>query len=375
MKKIAFIIQLFQNNNFHGGGEKLFYRLIKKFIENNYIVDVYCSKSNVQEFHGINKIVVVDKPYNHLDPEIMETFYEEAEKLISQENYDSVISENITPPIDITFLQGHSLVHRQYKLKNPIESFLYNFRPVKRKRIIYQQKWLHQGYRRIFAVSQLLKNDIITNFNIPEEKISVVYPGVDIPEEMSLKDDRKQNKSDIITFGLSAPGFKIKGGYVFLEALKTLKNKGYDFRAKIIYPKFKKNLWIKLLLKAYGIKENVEFLGFQSDMQNFYNSLDCIVVPSIEDSFNLVVLEAMANKKPCIVSSYAGAGEILKDGHDGFVFDMQEKPVQNLADKMAFIIDNAHKTDEYSKNAFETAKNYSWDKFYEAFIKELLKLK
>ncbi|OGI02282.1 MAG: hypothetical protein A2104_04960 [Candidatus Melainabacteria bacterium GWF2_32_7] len=374
MKKIAFIIQLFQDKNFHGGGEKLFYKLIDHLIKNNYVVDIYCSKSNVSEFSGINKIVIVDKPYKHTDPEIMEDFYEEAERLIKVENYDFVISENITPPVDIAFLQGHSLVHRQRKLKSLLESFLYNFRPVKIKRIKYQQKWFEQGYGRTFVVSNILKQDIIDNFNINSEKISVIYPGVDIPENAEFINIPNITPNDTLTFGLAAPGFKIKGGYVFIKALKILKDKGLNFKAKIIYPKFKKNLWLMNLIKFYQIDKNIEFLPFQENMQDFYNSVNWVVIPSLEDTFNLVALEAMANKKPCIISSYAGASEIIQDGTNGLIFNMQENSSQNLADKMIFAINNPNNIAEYSKNAFETAKIYSWSKTCEEFIQNLLKL-
>ncbi|EKE03432.1 MAG: hypothetical protein ACD_20C00203G0005 [uncultured bacterium] len=371
MKKIALILQLFQDKNFHGGGEKLFYKLADHLIKNNFIVDIYCSKSNVEEFPGINKIVIVDKPYKHTDPQIMETFYEEVKRLIQGKNYDFVLSENITPPVDITFLQGHSLIHRQRKLKSFFESFLYNFRPVKIKRIKYQQKWLEAGYRHIFTVSNTLKQDIIDNFNINPEKISVIYPGVDIPENA---ESIEINPNNPIVFGLAAPGFKIKGGYVFVKALKLLKDRGLNFKAKIIYPKCKKNFWLMNLIKLYGINKNIEFLSFQNDMQNFYNSIDFLVVPSLEDTFNLAALEAMANKKPCIVSSYAGASEIIQQNINGLVFNMQGKPSHNLADKMEFIINNPDKLKQYSQNAFDTAKTYSWQKACDEFIQELHKL-
>jgi len=369
MKKIAFIIKLFQSDSFHGGGEKLFYNIINNFVKDGNIVDIYCSKSDVNKFPGINKITVIDKIYDHTDPETMELFYVEVKNLIHDQNYDYIISENITPSVDITFLQGHSLVHRQRKLKNSFESFLYNFRRVKKKRIKYQQKWMQEGYRKIFVVSNVLKNDIISNFNIPEDKINVVYPGVNVSE---IKPELREK--DCTVFGLSAPGFKIKGGYVFLKALSLLKNKGYSFKARIIYPKFSKNLWVKFLIKLYRIQDNVEFLPLQKDMKSFYNSIDCIVMPSLEDTFGLVALEGMSYGKPCIASSNAGASEIIQEGANGFVFKMDKKAFKNLAEKILFFMDNKENHEEYSKKSFEAAKFYSWDKTYKDLLDYLSRL-
>jgi len=369
MKKIAFVIKFFQDSNFHGGGEKLFFKLIERFIKNKYTVDIYCSDSNVSSYPGINKIIVVDKPYDHVNPVIMEDFYEEVKNLVKKQDYDCVISENITPPIGITFLQGHSLVHRQRKLKSSLEAFWYKFRPEKKYRIEYQEKWMKQGYKKIFTVSNVLKNDIMENFNIPESNIKVVYPGVEIPENIPAV--KAYNNNDVITFGLSAPGFKIKGGYILLKALKILKNRNYNFKAKIIYPKAKKNLGIKLLIKLYGIEKNVEFIEFQKNMQDFYESIDCVVMPSYEDTFNLVALESMANKKLCVISSNCGASEIIQDGENGFTFNMNN-PVRNLAEKLMFIIDNKNLINIIAEKGFSTAQNFSWDNTFDNFIELLV---
>ncbi len=370
MNKIAFIIRLFQDGNFHGGGEKIFYKLINKLIQENYTIDIYCSKSDVESSPGINKIIQVDSPYNHLKPDIVENFYDKANELIKKENYDYVISENITPPLDIIFVQGHSVVHRLNKLKNIFESFLYNFRKVKKERIKYEKKWMNQGYRKIFVLSNILKNDIKNNFGIDSDNIEVVYPGID----KQAPPDNFDIISREITFGLSAPGFKRKGGYVFIKALALLKKKGYKFKAKVIYPKFKKNLWAKFLVKKYGIEDNIEFLSFQKNMDDFYNSIDCLVMPSIEETFGLVALEAMAKGKVSIVSSYCGAAEVLTDGADSFIFNMENTPSDNLAEKMSFVIKNKEALSPIIQKGAETANNHTWDETCKIFLEKLQKL-
>ena len=368
MKKIAFIIRLLQKDKFHGGGEKLFFNLIKRFVAANYEIDIYCSKSDMEYLEGINKIIVVDEHYNHLKPETMENFYSEVKKLIKNENYDYVISENITPPVDITFLQGHSLLNRLKRDKNPLEAFFYSFRKIKKERMKYHKKWFNEGYRKIFVVSEVLKRDIVQNYGISDDKIFVIYPGVDIPDDVP-----EINKNKILTFGLSAPGFRIKGGFIFLKALGLLKKKGYDFKAKIIYPKYPKNLGVKLLVKFLNIEKNVEFLSYQENIQEFYRSIDVLVAPSIEDTFNLAVLESMANSKPCIVSTNAGASEIIKDGENGFVFDMKSNSERNLVDKMTLFLKNPNSYNDICEKAFETAKIYSWQRTFDIFVIELEK--
>lgn len=367
MKKIAFIIRMYQEKSFHGGGEKLFCNLISRFIRDGYEVDIYCSETD----STASNVYVIAEKYDHNDPISMENFYNAAKKLIKEKNYDCVISENITPPVDITFLQGHSLANRLNKTKNSLEAFLYNFRKVKKQRIKYQKKWMEQGYRKIFVVSELLKQDIIDNFGVPAEKISVIYPGVESPPSVIAS---RAKPDEIIHFGLLAPGFKIKGGFIFLKALSILKKQSYNFKARIIYPKYKKNLGVKLLVALYNLEDNVEFIGHQQDIFAFYNSIDCLVVPSIEDTFNLAALEAMSCGKPAIISTNAGAYEIINDAENGFIFEMNKHAARNLAQKLQYYINNPDIHQILSENAGKTAQEYSWDKAYQGVLSELAKI-
>ncbi len=366
MKKIAFIIRMFQQKNFHGGGEKLFYNLISRLCRDGIPVDIYCSETDIGEAGDLNKITVINEPYDHNRPETVENFYNRVKELIKGEDYDCVISENITPPVDITFLQGHSLVNRLKKVKNPLEAFFYSFRKVKKQRIKYQEKWMKQGYRKIFVVSNVLKQDIIENYGISDDKISVIYPGVDIAR---AHEPKKLN--NVITFGLLAPGFKIKGGFVFLKALKILRKQGHDFRAKVVYPKYNKNLGVQFLVKFYNLENNVEFLPYQQDVREFYGSIDCLVVPSLEDTFNLAALEAMAQSTPCIISQNAGASEIIQDNINGFTFNVKKNGSKNLAEKMEIFIQNENFYEKMYDFSYKTAKNFNWNTTYFNFFQQI----
>lgn len=371
MKKIAFIINVFRDSDFKSGGEKLFYELLTRSLNNGYIVDLYCTTYLGQKFleNKVN-IYYIGKPRDFKWANKVEKIYDDIKKLTENKAYDFIISENITPPIDIAILQGHSLVHYCKMAGNPISKLLFILK--KFKNIRYQQKWLRVGYRKIFVPSEILKNEIAQNFKIDKEKFEVIYPGVDMPEKSTDKDysDLIANQREII-FGLSAPSFGKKGGYITLKALKILKKLDCKFRVKIIYPKAKNNIYLNFLIKIYGLKDYIEFLPYQSDMASFYNSVDCLIMPSLLETFGLVAVEAMANKKVAIVGSYAGASEIINDSVNGFVFDMNKKPEKNLAQKMLYIIHNVEKLSYLSENAYNTALDLSWENTYNNFVKEL----
>lgn len=368
MKKLAFVINVFREDNFHSGGERVFYELVNRAVNSEWVVDLYCSsylsKQNILK-PKINKISFVGHPKDFKYPEKIEKFYDEVKNLIQNENYDHVISENISPVIDIGILQGHSLLHYKNFSGKFLSKILFTLK--KHKYINAQKKWLEQGYSKIIVPSNTLKDELKGNFGLNEEKFVVIYPCVDKPEVHS--DEYVLNIEREFVFGISAPSFSKKGGNVFLKSIYLLKKNGYKFKAKIIYPKAKKNLKLQFLLFKYGLKDLIEFLPHQENMQNFYNSVDAIVMPSLMETFGLVALEGMISGKPAIVSSFCGVSEILQDAKNGFIFDMKNNASENLSEKLIYLLENRGKYSELSKNAYVTALNYNWqdfcDKFYE----------
>jgi len=70
---------------------------------------------------------------------------------------------------------------------------------------------------------------------------------------------------------------------------------------------------------AYGLDEDVLFAGAQGDPVEWLSIADLFLLPSIEESFGLAALEAMACEVPVVSSNAGGLPEIVKDGVTGFV--------------------------------------------------------
>lgn len=79
----------------------------------------------------------------------------------------------------------------------------------------------------------------------------------------------------------------------------------------------------KAQAKALGLLERVFFLGPLRDVQPAYQAADCLVHPTREDTFAMVVLEAMAHGLPVVVSSarYCGIAGLLRHEQDALVLD------------------------------------------------------
>jgi glycosyltransferase involved in cell wall biosynthesis len=373
MTRVAFIIRLFQTRAFYGGGQKFLYKLLSECIDRHFEITVYCHQADVDEYPGIGKIVTIPKPYDFSRMETIESFYDEVRERISGNAYDLVLSDGPSPKVDSILLQVHTVVNTRLRKHAVAKKLFYRlFQPERLERARYEEKWMKQDHRKIVVVSNVLKNDLVKNYGIAEAKIPVIYPGVDLDEFEGVIPRTAQTTKRVFTFGISATFFDRKGALLFLRAMRLLKNRGQECRALMIVRKTtpSRKRWLDLLLRIYGLQGLVEFLPFQKDMRDFYRNIDCLAMPSHEEAFGLVALEAMACKIPAIVSSCSGVTEILPDCYAGLVFDITKNAPDNLADKMYHVMATPPRLSECVGQGYETARRYSWNRTFRDFLKE-----
>jgi glycosyltransferase involved in cell wall biosynthesis len=122
--------------------------------------------------------------------------------------------------------------------------------------------------------------------------------------------------------------------------------------------------------RAAGVLERVEFCPPVADVRPLYAAADILVAPSLEDSFNLPVLEAMACGLPVIVSSKAGVSEWLAHGFDALLLKDPEN-TNELADAIRVVASSSQLRRSLAQNAAATARKFSWDE-HTAELRQLL---
>jgi glycosyltransferase involved in cell wall biosynthesis len=105
-----------------------------------------------------------------------------------------------------------------------------------------------------------------------------------------------------------------KGLFVLLESLAILKNKGVTFRVRVGGDGPMRNE-IEAAIRQHGLVDDVELCGWVADRDAFYDSLDVYCLPSLAETFGIVVLEAMQRKLPVVATSCVGVNQ-LTDGRD-----------------------------------------------------------
>jgi glycosyltransferase involved in cell wall biosynthesis len=174
-------------------------------------------------------------------------------------------------------------------------------------------------YRRatIITVSEAVKDDLVTNFGLPENRIVVIVTAIDsqeirrkATEEVVCPWDR--NAPVIITAGRLHPQ---KGQWHLLRAFAQVRKKTIC-RLAILGTGELEN-YLRRLANELGIEKDVYFLGWQENPFKFLAKADLFVQPSISEGLALVVMEAMACRLPVIATNCPGPPEIIApDGEE-----------------------------------------------------------
>ena len=150
---------------------------------------------------------------------------------------------------------------------------------------------------------------------------------------------------------------------IVLKAAKLLKEKGIT-NFKVIVAggiastrdsqKYAKEL--EIFIKQNDL-DNVQLVGFVSDMNALRRKSDVEIVASTMEAFGRVTVEAMLSGNPVLAADSGANGELIEDGRTGWLFETGNEYA--LADKMFMVIENKSVIRSIGKNAFNVASlNY-----------------
>jgi len=248
-------------------------------------------------------------------------------------------------------------------------------RPNRRDR--YYLSLDYEGIRKatgIIAVSQSTKDDLIHYLDIPDERISVVYEGIDHSLFQPVS-HRIYNYPYILFVGSEQPR---KNFPTLLKAFSQLKSE----------PRFKELKLVKVgkaggqeanfrnqtmgIIESLNLSSEVIFTNFvpEADLPAYYSGAEIFVLPSLYEGFGFPVLEAMACACPVITSNVSSLPEVA--GKAGIMVNPHS--IDSLAQAMRQVLTNSELRDSMIRRGLEQAKRFSWEKAAEQTLKVYNKL-
>lgn len=201
------------------------------------------------------------------------------------------------------------------------------------------------------AVSKAIAKEA-TKYNAPQEKIKVVYSGLDLELNSALV--KKQNKVfKIVSVG--RPHW-IKGYTYALDACKILKANNFEFEYTIIGAA--NNIEFDYQVHDLNLQNEVNLLRQKpfEDVKTCIQSSDLLLLPSIKEGVANVVLEAMALRTLVLTTDCGGIREVIVEGENGFMTPIRDS--KKMADKIIEIANTTQeKKDLIILNAVKTVVN------------------
>ena len=167
----------------------------------------------------------------------------------------------------------------------------------------------------IVAISRLGAAEIARLYGVPDERLTVIYNGVDL--ERYHPDNRERYRAGARTeIGVPAEtwlalfagsGFERKGLMTAVEALARLG----DARARLVVLGKGDARPYQAMAERLGVSARVTWLGPRPDIERWYAAADALVMPTRYEPFGNVHLEALATGLPVVTTTQAGGAEAV----------------------------------------------------------------
>ena len=215
----------------------------------------------------------------------------------------------------------------------------------------------------ILVISQFVKDQIISRFSLNEDKVKVVYLGVD--PDYSKKPSVVQTEIVKKKYGLPS-NFVLFVGAIeprknlvkLIEALGIIQKKSHDVPLVIVGKKGMDYKNLKNTIEESNLQSKVMFLNYlpEGDLKALYHLASCLVFPSLCEGFGLPLVEAMASECPLVVSCAPALPEIALDAAIYF----HPEDAEEMAVQIITVLENDDKRKNLIEKGTQRVRDFSW---------------
>ena len=237
---------------------------------------------------------------------------------------------------------------------------------------------------KIVAVSDAVKDFSISKEGFRASKLVTIRNGIDLSnidsKITSIEEKRKQlgiSANHIVL--VTVARLHIRKGHVYLlKAMRNLNKKRKDLILLLAGDGNEKENLVTLN-KSLGISDTVHFLGWRNDVNEILDCSDIFVLPSLEEGFPNVIIEAMSKSKPIIATDVDGNPEAVVDGYNGIIVPPRDP--EGLSKAILSLVDDEYKRIQFGRRSREIVEeNFDlemiidkYEKLYESLVKHKLK--
>jgi UDP-glucose:(heptosyl)LPS alpha-1,3-glucosyltransferase len=257
-----------------------------------------------------------------------------------------------------------SYVRAARKWRGPLGASAMRFSPYHQVQMLVERRaFRNPRLKRVIAVSNFVRDDLIREFGLAPEKTVTIYNGVDLDRfrpasGLSARASIRQKfvvpaSAKVVAF--VGNGFARKGLGFLIEAWPLVTGGAFLLVAGADRQtdKFRRRA------QALNVGGRVVFAGPQPDIETIFHAADAFALPSLFEPFGNVVMEAMASGLPAMTSAYSGVAELIPPSMRGFRVDHPDD-VGEVALRLGALFDAPA---SLAAEARATAEKYTWKRY------------
>jgi UDP-glucose:(heptosyl)LPS alpha-1,3-glucosyltransferase len=368
-----------------GGAEAYLWAFARKLVQRGHDVHLFCARFSPEPTEGMTRHRV---PLLSLGQSLKAlSFARNSRRLLSRERFDGILGFGKTIHGDI-YRDGSGCMQH-------FAEFLSRYDPAARRSFSLKQavfrhlervRFRPGAFRHIVAISRLVRDQILSLYDVPEEHMSVIHPGVDMSrfepnKRESWRDEVRKLHGirDDETVGMTVAGgfsrmsseFCRKGIEPLFGALARLKTGGVRF---MVLGRDRHFARYEALVAKLNLGSKIMLCGWREDVEKHMAASDFFVLNSRFDAFGNSTMEAMASALPCVVSAKAGSSEVVRDGTNGYVVSDPDD-AEELSCAMGKLLDDGEFRKRMGRSALDTALENTIDSNIDGYLAILDRLK
>lgn len=187
------------------------------------------------------------------------------------------------------------------------------------------ERWTSHVAHRLIAASEAVKHFYVSAVGVPEEKISVVYNGIDcarLPAAVNRREKFRElgipDRALLVAVACRLEAQKDLHTWLRAARLITREIPGVEF---VIAGEGSQRQELQELGRSLGISERVHFLGLRNDVDELFSASDLMMFSSRFEGLSLALLEAMASGKAVIATDIGENRAVIWHGCNGVLIN------------------------------------------------------
>lgn len=219
------------------------------------------------------------------------------------------------------------------------------------------REWLYKkAYKcsdKIIAISESVKNSYTERLQIPDNKVAVVYNGIETSRFL-CSDGFDVNHVNVIYVGRL---IKNKGMDLLLQIMKEMKAERNIYFYVVGDGECREHM--ELFIEREHLKENVHMLGTRRDIPFLLSKANIFIHPAIcREGFGITIVEAMASGLVCIVPDSGAMPELIDDKTTGYIVERGNVSAYLSAIRNAIEAYQTGYASQIRKNAIRKARTF-----------------